>query len=150
MRKLKECSNCNELKLIYKARTRDRGALCKECYFIISPPTPLKKGKIKQKVRKATGEYKLFQQIYEEVGGRCQITGERIDFDVNNFAHILSKGAYPSLRLERDNIIHVLPEIHHLYDNSDKQTLLTTYPDAEIIYKIKEKLKYRYYNGGEK
>lgn len=100
---------------------------------------------IKQKKRAPTGEYALFLSIYTERKGICEVTGEQIKFDVNNFAHILSKGAYGKYRLNPFNIAHVKPEIHHLYDCSDKETLLKHYPEAEVIYERKERLKQQYY-----
>ena len=104
------------------------------------------KNKSPLKRRKTTGELKLFLQLYADRKGRCEITGKMIPFDVNNFAHILGKKAYPSLRLDPDNIIHVKPEIHHLYDNSSKEKLLEKYPAAIKIYEKKNELRYRYYN----
>ena len=102
-------------------------------------------------VRKTTGEKELFLRIYAERNGTCEVTGQQIKYDVNNFAHILSKGAYPKFRLLPENIIHVHPDVHHYYDNSDKETLLKHYPEAEVIYQKKERLKRRYYNveGGD-
>lgn len=98
-----------------------------------------------KKTYKPTGEYKLFLQIYSERKGICEVTGEQIRFDVSNFSHILSKGAYPKYRLNPFNIAHLKPEIHSLYDNSDKETLLKHFPKAIIIYERKEVLKQRYY-----
>lgn len=37
-------------------------------------------------------------------------------------------------------------DVHHYYDNSDKETLLKHYPEAEVIYQKKERLIRRYYN----
>lgn len=100
---------------------------------------------IKQKKREPTGELKLFLEIYSERKGICEVTGEQIKFNVNNFAHILSKGAYGKYRLNPFNIAHVKPEIHHLYDNRGKEALLSNYPEAEVIYERKERLKQQYY-----
>lgn len=100
---------------------------------------------IRPKPRKSTGELKMFLKIYAERKGKCEITGELIKFDVNNFAHILSKGAYPSFRLNPDNIAHVKPDIHRYYDGSDKETLLKHFPEAEVIYQKKVILKREYY-----
>lgn len=107
----------------------------------------IKKGSsTNQKKCKATGELKLFKEIYEEVKGICQVTGRHIPFNVSNFSHVLSKGAYPSLRLYRPNIVHVHPDVHYHYDNSDKATTLGKYPNAEFMYELKDKLRYEYYN----
>lgn len=150
MNKMKICGACEkEFPVLWKAKTRDRPAMCKGCWATYSADDskPLKRTTVKQKPKKATGELKLFMQIYADRKGKCEITGKQIPFDVNNFAHILSKGAYPSYRLNPENIIHVMPEIHHLYDNSDKESLLNKYPKAVIIYDKKEKLRYEFYNG---
>lgn len=100
---------------------------------------------IKQKKREPTGEYKLFLSIYAERQGRCEITGEQIKFDVSNFSHILAKGAYPAYRLNPMNIAHIKPEIHSLYDTTDKETTLRHYPKAIVLYERKERLKQQYY-----
>lgn len=106
---------------------------------------PIQKLKSNYK-RKPTGEYKLFLEIYAERKGICQLTGKQIPFDVNNFSHVLGKQAYPSLRLVKENILHILPDAHHLYDHSSKEKLLEKYPTATIIYELKDKLRYKYYN----
>lgn len=98
-----------------------------------------------RKKKKATGELKLFQEIFDQRGGRCEITGEELAFNVWCFMHILSKGAYPSYRLKPENIMLVRPDIHQLYDCSDKYTLIKLFPRAEVIYERKEALKREYY-----
>lgn len=95
---------------------------------------------------KPTGELALFLKIYADRKGLCDITGEAIPFDVGSFAHILGKGAYPSLRLDESNIIMIKKEIHDLYDNHGKEKLLAKYPTAILIYDKKEQLKHKYYN----
>lgn len=105
----------------------------------------LNKSPLKQKIRKPTGELKLFLEIYNARSAKCEITGEDLRFDVNCFAHILSKGAYPNFRLNAANIIMVKADIHHLYDNSSQEKLLDKYPGAKIIYQRKEILKTNYY-----
>ena len=113
----------------------------------------LKLGKVtmysmdKYKKRKTTGEWALFCKIYAERKGLCQITGLPVRLDPSAFAHVLSKGAFPSYRLNPENIVLCLPDIHHYYDNSDKETLLKHYPEAYIIYQLKDKLRSEYYNG---
>jgi len=93
----------------------------------------------------ATGELKLFKEIYEQRNECCEITGQWIPFNVNNFAHILGKGAYPSFRLLPENILMVQPRIHHLYDNVGREKLLAEFPEATIIYELKDKLRRQYY-----
>ena len=111
---------------------------------------PMKKVSEKNKdkktgLKKPTGELAMFKAIFLELKGKCEITGNTIEFHPISFAHILSKGAYPSFRLKRSNIIMVMPEIHELYDNASKLHLLSKYPAAEVIYERKEKLIQEYY-----
>ena len=112
-------------------------------------PKTLKKVADKNKgengLKKPTGELALFKEIYKKLGGKCQLTGNKIEFHPNCFMHILSKGAYPRFRLYDRNVFMVEQDAHFLYDNSDKQTLLEQYPNAEIIYEKKEELKIEYY-----
>lgn len=99
----------------------------------------------KYRKRKATGELKLFMQIYSERKGICEITGKPLKFEPSIFAHILSKAAFPSYRLNPENIVMCDKRIHDLYDNSDRETLLRHFPEAEIIYKKKDELRSKYY-----
>ena len=111
-------------------------------------PKPEKKVKdpykgIKKEYKK-TGELELFHKIYEDRGGICCITKEPIDFNVNCFMHVLSKGAFRSYRLLEWNILLVQRRIHHLYDNEGRDKLLAEFPGAIIIYELKDELKKRY------
>lgn len=99
----------------------------------------LKKGK-----REPTGEGELCKKIYEKRKGICGITKVWIPFHPESFMHVLSKGAYPSFRLEEANILLVQREIHRLYDNSSMEKLLEKFPQAAIIYELKQALKERY------
>ncbi len=105
---------------------------------------PKEKKGLKQKERKPTGELELFKRLYEKRKGLCGITNVWVPFHVESFMHVLSKGAYPSFRLEEFNIVLVQREIHRLYDNSSREKLLEKYPEAEVIYYLKDMLKERY------
>ena len=110
---------------------------------------PLKKVSEKNKGKggfpKPTGELALFKAKWKKLRGRCEVTGVKIDFHPNCFAHILSKGAYSKFKLHEPNIIMVQEEIHFLYDNSSEEILLQQYPEAKIIYERKEELKIEYH-----
>lgn len=110
---------------------------------------PSRNSSFGKKARKTTGELKLFLKIYAERNGLCEITGEPIQFSPSCFAHILAKGAYPGYRLNPENIIMVKTRIHELYDNSSKERLLQEFPEAKVIYEMKDKLRYEYYNGDQ-
>lgn len=155
---MKQCSECKkEFKSLWKAKTRDHGAMCAVCWRKYQAQQESRSGgtKIgnvtmyswdKYRKRKTTGELKLFMQIYSERKGVCEITGKPLKFEPSIFAHILSKAAFPSYRLNPDNIVMCDKRIHDLYDNSDRETLLRHFPEAEIIYRKKDELRFKYYN----
>ena len=107
---------------------------------------PPKSKRIKTKIRKPTGELQLFLKRYSECKGLCQITNKQIPFSVDCFMHILGKGSYPSLRLNEDNFLFVNSRIHQLYDCEGKEKLLREFPEAIVIYELKDKLRANYYN----
>lgn len=108
--------------------------------------TPKIKKGLRNKAKEPTGELALFKKIFLKRKGKCQITGQEVEFHPISFMHVLSKGAYPKYRLREDNIFLVVPEIHELYDNSSKEHLLSVYPKAWIIFDKKEELKIEYYH----
>lgn len=100
---------------------------------------------IKQKMREPTGELKVFKEIFVERNGRCCVTGRQIEFHPISFMHVLSKGAYPKFRLNKENILMVIPEVHNAYDNGSRQYLLSVFPKAGFIYTLKDELRTKYY-----
>jgi len=107
---------------------------------------PSKKQKPIQRRRKRTGEKALFQQIAEVIteGNNevfCQCCGARIPtLAPANFSHLLSKGAYPSFRLDKRNIWIKCEDCHHEWEfgNRDQPKF------AEAIHQA-EQLKIEYY-----
>ena len=92
----------------------------------------------------------LFKHIWYMCEGRCFVTDKYIPLErstPSNFAHILSKGAYPKYKLNPDNIMFVVEDVHYLYDCRSKQDLLNKYDNERVeeIYSRKEKLKREYY-----
>lgn len=113
-------------------------------------PDPKKYSQPKEKKplsknRKVTGELALFKEIFLKRGGRCEITGVQLIFNPSCFIHVLSKGAYPKFRLKEDNIVLADENVHHLYDCSNKEYLLSVYPKAILLYNKKDELKIEYY-----
>jgi hypothetical protein len=74
--------------------------------------------------RKKTGEWEMFLEIWKErphycVNKKCgKYLGE--EPQAIFFSHRKSKGAYPELRLCKDNIDLLCPECHRLWDFSNK------------------------------
>lgn len=113
-------------------------------YSVKKEKKGLQRSSIKKKAPASTGELDMFKRIYAKRGMRCCFTGERIQFHVESFMHVLSKGAFPSFRLEELNVLMVVREIHKLYDNEGMTALLKKYPQCEMLYELKEMLKQRY------
>jgi hypothetical protein len=59
-------------------------------------------------------DHAFFQEIWEERGGVCQITGERLGLEplTTMFHHILPKAKYPQYRYCRWNILLIQPVLH--------------------------------------
>lgn len=114
--------------------------------------TPMKRSSKKMK-RNATGELDLFKKIWEEREHRSFISGRTVEpFDIRNFAHVLPKSKYPSLRLDRENIVLLSPVEHALFDQHTEKDREKhreemyhkhgAYVDWEKLYELKEQIKH--------
>ena len=66
----------------------------------------------------ATGELAMFKEIWNERPHESEISGESLyGFDVWNFAHVLPKGSYGKYRLNKDNIVLMTRDEHHVFDH---------------------------------
>lgn len=66
------------------------------------------------KPRKKTGELELFKKLDKERGNKCELCGTVINFfSVSHFHHKKSKGLFPKLRLDPDNIIKICMSCHN-------------------------------------
>ena len=85
-----------------------------------------------------TGELELFKSIWNERPHISEISGLPIQrFDPTSFHHILTKGAYPEARLDKDNIIIVTRGEHNALHSYSWQQLV----DIDIKY---EKALHKY------
>ena len=83
---------------------------------------------------KATGELKLFNEIWEDREHFSEFTGKPLlpkgHYQWHfQFAHVLNKGRFPSMRLRKDNIFLCLPDEQMIQDRFEvfterKQKLL--------------------------
>lgn len=147
------CINCEKRGLIVVKR-----GLCRRCNIElksankkaahrISEPDEVPeearswKRKSPIKVRKkATGELQVFKEIWNERKHICQCCGASVDGRPANFSHILSKGAYPALRLEAQNIMLKCERCHHEWEFGDRSQ-----EKFKLARLIAEKLKRKYY-----
>ena len=70
--------------------------------------TPLKRTALKKKFPKKTGEGVVFENIWNTREHKCEVCDDpikRVDGGVGMFSHILSKGSYPDMRLDEENIL---------------------------------------------
>lgn len=102
--------------------------------------------RIKKKFKKKTGELDVFKEIWEEREHKCFVCGSELgEFSVILFSHVLTKGAYPSLRLNKENILLKCEPCHHRYEFQD-----TSHSMWDKVKAIKKKLKFEYYNPNTK
>lgn len=104
----------------------------------------------KEKPKLPTGELSVFNQIFDERERKCFITGKPLAdkayyAGLKNFHqifhHVLPKGLYPRFRLEKENIIMVLPEIHDRIETRSMSDLLLENPNYQKLFDLKSSLK---------
>lgn len=96
---------------------------------------------------KSTKELALFKQIYKERGGKSEISGVPLmppgtpRFHCQ-FAHILSKGAFPNFRLLKENVVLMTEREHQIYDFEGTEGRT----EYDWVNEKKEELKSRYFS----
>jgi len=136
-----KCKECNKDRFIVNKTY----GLCSECnykrlhggksIFEVNiqkqkdkPLKPPKSTSIKVKPRKKTGEWEMFMEIWAERTHYCvnrscgKFLGE--EPKAIYFSHRKSKGAYPSLRLDKSNIDLLCPECHYQYDHGNRSKII--------------------------
>jgi len=80
------------------------------------------KGSIRR-VRKATGEGKVFREIWDERERKSEVSKTNLGNIMSVFfmAHILRKSQYPKMRLDKRNIKLMRPDEHHMWDNHKEE-----------------------------
>lgn len=115
------CQECNHKRL--HGESRLESVLKKEKQRKVKI-YKLKKKRSKRSLKKPTGEKEMFLEIWEERSHYCVKCGKYLGEDPNVyfFSHIKSKGAFPELRLCKNNIELVCIECHQKYEfgNRDK------------------------------
>lgn len=115
------CIDCGRIKRIAN-RTKQ---LCDECNYkrLHDGKTRFQVAIEKQKskpheTKKATGELKLFKEIWAEREHKCVKCGKDLGVVLKPqyFSHIKSKGAFPELRLDKTNIELLCCDCHHQYE----------------------------------
>ena len=103
-----------------------------------------------QRRRKPTGELKVFKEIWAERLHVSEISGRFLPFPAHAkwiwcFSHILPKGNYPELRLDKSNIVLMAPAIqpqdecehtlweHHKSSLRDKKEWQWVFEQEELL-----------------
>lgn len=97
------------------------------------------------KKRKKTGEKELFDKLWKTRKHVSFVSGEPLgdEAEVQFFSHILTKGSYPSLRLDPRNIQFMTKKEHVLWDfGKDK---IKDDPKWKHVFELRDKLRLEYY-----
>jgi len=103
----------------------------------------------KKRFPKPTGEGDMFKEIWAEREHKSFVSGKPLGHvaKAHFFAHVLSKGAYPKYRLNKDNIVLLTFDEHYLYDHGTMDQREKTGYDWQKLYDLKDDLKIKYYGG---
>jgi len=114
-----DCKGCNttNVMIVYSS-----GKLCHSC----NRDRLASKKRQWKKVYKPTGEKELFLQIWSERPHLCVNCNKDLGNEPRTFffSHILSKGAHPEKRLQKNNIQLLCFQCHQAYDHGTKEQFL--------------------------
>ena len=96
------------------------------------------------KTKKSSGQKELFIEIWNEREHVSELSGKHLGNDMNAwfFAHILSKGSNPHLKLNKDNIMLLTQEEHWQLDQNTH--LAKQDPLYKPFFDKAEELKIKY------
>jgi len=112
-----------------------------------------KVSKKRQEELKSYSQIDLFNEMWDEMQKprRCSVSGRRLDYLEGTdlwyscFAHVLSKGSHSKLKLLKENIIIVHPDVHALYDQgTQRQREQHKNWNWDVLYLKREELLNKY------
>ena len=145
LHKFKKCKSCKKQCVIFSHGNCEQCARPTYGYISRSNLNALKK------IRKPTGELNLFKQLWDKLPHKCVVCGKDIvEFSHNNFAHLLSKGAYPAMRLLDINIKIMCHNnqgtgCHNKFDTKAKSDLLKNDGRWLAVFGMVDLLKHWFY-----
>ena len=108
------------------------------------PERTVKPKKGLSKVRKATGEAELYDQIWKDRPHVSQFSGEKLhEMNVCCFLHVLPKSTYPRFRLEKRNIMLGTFDEHYMQTNIPREKWNPSF--RKQWEEIEDKLKSEYF-----
>ena len=139
---MKTCSECkNEYPVLWKAKTRDHGALCKDCWqsyksgetSLITSKNSLKRkaiNPISDKRSKELAEYRKLRDVYMIVNPICEVRGcSRRATDLHH------KVSREFALLDTDVFMAVCRECHNKIEENDKWARDNGYKLSKHKYK---------------
>ena len=134
-----ECISCANIGYAKKAQEKKRNS--QEPY---KPKKINQRSKNGQKV--SASDSKFFHEIWNERPHNSEITGKTLGSEYNPvfFSHLLTKGAYPKFRHNKDNILLMTFDEHQEWEFSSRSTPMFKAKFKRALY-IQEKLKSQYY-----
>lgn len=103
-------------------------------------------------------QLRMFQEIWATRPHVSEVSGKKLLPPSHSlwhwqFAHILSKGAYPRYKVNPDNIVMITPEEHHLFDFQthkliDKATGHVLDKAWQWVFDKAERLRQQYHRRG--
>jgi hypothetical protein len=152
-RKKKKCKNCGREDYSWSK------GMCKGCASLSG-----KQKKVNQNSKTKTinddfgfmSQKEMFSYIWDNlplIDGhkRCWISDAPLMPEghylfYNQFAHVLPKGKYPLFKLNPENIVVILPEIHYLYDMGTEEQRMNSGYNFNKLYDLKVKMFIEYNN----
>lgn len=134
-REKEEVRPCVCCKTNHKIWNRNKW-LCKEC----DNKRRLIKTDRKSLEEKSNDLVSIFEEIWNERTHYCYHCGIYLGSEIKPifFSHILSRGAHPKLRCDKENIVLACDRCHRIYDFGDRSELKYQIPN-EIIDKLLKK-----------
>ena len=108
---------------------------------ILSVVVPVYSDEIEEKPRTQAD---VFLEIWDERDHVSELTGAALPNEPSawNFAHILPKGTYPELRLNKDNILLLTDSEHYTIDHETHKAKV--HPQLKRFFELQQELKERY------
>lgn len=128
---------CSKHTYLFNQSKKLRGK-AEKIYKVLDKSEKLKVfNSIKKKFREPTGELNIFKEIWEEREHVSQLSGRTIPyFSIQCFAHILPKSTHSELRLNKENILLVLPVEHRQqHDGTLPKELKTIFEEKKQLLK---------------
>lgn len=133
-RKNKTCSVCNNSRPLWKSNP----PTCKPC--ALSSRKPLsKKSRLNAKTKqKIDADTRFYKEIWNERPHKCEECGVYLGEQWKRFmfSHILSKGAHPKLRHDKQNINVLCLEHHQQWEFGNRKTMKIYDKNKDAIIKL--------------